>query len=262
MIDSQVDGQMWVGGDAMLKGSVTIGVGMPDSSGYRDDLVVGGDLTLRGGVVPNGNIVVEGNLTVRSSVEESFEDLNGYAYETNFNFSSAEERYKYQAYSYCKYSPDATATAVNSDIYISPGTGLAMSDDFAVVELSCQKLNRARTLSFNSTLGGKTIVAQLRSSGSSCDLEFTHTYNPRNILFVTCDNIEEVTIQGIVRGSLLAPTSKILGDYAGLDGQLVAANVGAIVHGQFMRYIFGGCLPSYIYSNMPSGWVPDFLRPW
>lgn len=265
IVDSQVDGQLWVGGNALLQGSITVGVELPDSTGSRDDLVVGGDLHFHTGVVPNGMIVVEGALDVSTSVEESFKDLDGLGIGNSFNFSSAEERYKYQAWSYCQFAPGLTTNVVDSDIHVSSLDFQSLPEDFAVVELPCDELRSSATISFDANIAGRTIIAQLRTSlanETTCDLEITHTYNPKKLLFVTCGYINEVKIEGEVGGSLLAPTSKIVGVASSLDGQLVAANVGAIFNGQFKHSILEGCLPSYVYSNMPSSWIPEFNLPW
>ena len=53
---SEVGGRVGVGGDATLEAS-TLGTALSNSSGSRDDLVVGGNLTINAGQIPNGNVV-------------------------------------------------------------------------------------------------------------------------------------------------------------------------------------------------------------
>jgi choice-of-anchor A domain-containing protein len=60
---SLVQGRVASGGNATLT-SMTIGGGLPNSNGTRDDLIVGGNLTYNSGALASGNIVYSGTATL------------------------------------------------------------------------------------------------------------------------------------------------------------------------------------------------------
>lgn len=240
---SDVEGSLYVGGDADLN-AYSVGAVLGNSAGTRDDLVVNGTLSFSSGYVPNGNVVYGAAASnVGNPVMNSFNLLNAARHEAGaFDFNGGNTCYHQQQTGYCMLA-DTEASSTMEYLTGSKLVFTAASSrfDYVIFNLPCGNVMNVTELDFDVPTGS-TVLVNLHQSGGTCKLEFTHSFDPKKILFNSC-GADQVVISGRVGGSVLAADAGVLGAEGMLDGQLVAgSHTGKM---QYNSHTFNGCLPNY-----------------
>jgi len=240
---SDVEGSLYVGGDADLQ-SYSVGAALSNSEGARDDVVVNGELSFPSGYVPNGNVIYgAATSNVGNPVMNSFNLLNVARREAGaFDFNGGNTCYKEMQFGYCML---AETEAASTKVYTTDSklvfTAATSRFDYVIFNLPCGNVQNITELDFD-VPAGSTVLINLHQSGGTCKLQFTHSFNPKKILFNSCGaNIVEVS--GHVRGSVLAADAEVIGTAGMLDGQMVAGSLTGKV--QYNSHTFNGCLPNY-----------------
>jgi choice-of-anchor A domain-containing protein len=238
---ADVEGRMYVGGDATLEG---FGVGNADKTLSCDEfvLVVGGTLSMRGGAVGNGKISYGVGL-----------DLNNVATPCGVTQGSATDPVDFAALeaSLIAYSRRFRDYAANGEARAEFGT-LTLSGTnpgLNVFDITAEDLNQ--DLHFSAPAGSSIIVNvsgtdvvwqgrgfRLPDGGASCRGGSSEWCS--RILY-NLHEAETLSLAGIgVQGSVLAPYATLDGAGGNIDGQLVVRNlVGGI---EYHPYLFNGCL--------------------
>jgi len=238
-----VEGSLYVGGDADLQ-AYSVGAVLSNSEGARDDVVVNGELTFSSGYVPNGNVVYGAATSdVSNPVLNSFNVLNSARHEVSaFDFTGGNTCYNEQQTGYCML---ADTEAASTQVYTTDSklvfTATTSRFDYVVFNIPCGNVQNITELEFDVPTDS-TVLVNLHQTGGTCKLQFTHSFDPKKILFNSC-GADTVKISGHVRGSVLAADAEVVGTAGMLDGQLVAgSHTGKL---QYNSHTFDGCLPNY-----------------
>lgn len=246
---------MLVGDDAWMN-QFTIGAGLSDSAGTRDDLSVFGTLTYQSGSVPNGNIVAV-NGTSSPVIDNGFQGVNTWSSGTpSANMSEIKECYNEQQYGLCHFNAMGDSEWVtNSKMVFSGDAHSNYGVDYMIFNATCNEIARANEIEFDTT--ASTVIVQLSAGGNlvngQCNIHFTSSVDSRKVVFTTCDDtITTIKMRGHVRGSFVVPHVDVDFREGGqLDGQLIASDYTGSAY--FANKQFNGCLPYYEYDDTLSG---------
>lgn len=236
-LNSDSEGRMAVGGNATL---TNFGVGnmLTNSSGTRDDLIVGGDLTYTNGEVFNGNLVYGGTGTL-SGVNTPNGTVRQEAGVIDFAAAATELGNLSSFY----------ATFASNGTYVdSFGVTLTGTDaNLNVFNLTAAQLEAANGfgLTMNVPAGSTALI---NVDGTSINLQNFQFFNfdPAKTLF----NYHEASTVSIAManlapyGSVLAPSADVSFTNGQLLGTLVARNLdGSAGSGEFHHHPFTGNIP-------------------
>lgn len=241
---ADVEGKMWVGGDADFSGG-GYGVGQHDSAAAATkcteySLVVGGSLsgTINSG---NGNIAYGKSSTASTSPCEIF-------HATPVDFEAIEAKLK----GYSAFFRDYEPPAANQGVVSTGGGGLTLTGtdkELNIFSLTAQELTSASEIKINVPLDSSVVVNVSGltvnwggagfnlpgglcrgGSGDMCHRILWNFYEATSI-----------SLSGIgVQGSVLAPYAAVTGAGGNVDGQLVAESLTGGI--EYHPYFFSGCL--------------------
>lgn len=211
---SDIQGRVAVGGNATITG-YSVGDGLTNSHGTRDDLVVGGNLNYTNGQVFNGNAVYGG-----TGHFDMFGIPNGTTRQgTVLDFAKA--RTDLQTMSSTWAGMKSTGTVSNKwGIVTLTGT----KADTNVFNLKASDLWNANTVTIKAPAGSTVLV---NVSGAEARMQYlgmslTGGVKAENVVFNFAD-AGKVTLQGIgFQGSVMAPRATVQFDNGNLEGTLIA----------------------------------------
>jgi choice-of-anchor A domain-containing protein len=250
------EGKVLVGDDAWM-GQFSIGAGLSDSEGTRDDLSVFGTLTYKSGYVPNGNIVAI-NGSVSSIIDNGFQGVNTFSLGIpNADMSEISECYNEQQYGLCHFNAmgGEPEWVTSSKMVFSGDAHSSYGVDYMIFNATCEDIARASEVEFDTT--ASTVIVQLSAGANlkngQCNIHFTSIVDSRKVVFTTCDDtITTIKMRGHVKGSFVVPHVDVDFREGGqLDGQLIASDYTGSAY--FANKQFNGCLPYYDYDDTLTG---------
>lgn len=230
---SDSEGRVAVGGSAKLSG-YAIGTGLSNSSGKRDDLIVGGNLTFSAGSVPNGNAAYGGSASI-SGV--SFP--NGKAHQAQpIDFKAAAASLK-------QLSAALAKLPVNGTTKVSSWGGITLAGSNSklnVFELKGPELATTSGLSITAPAGATVVI---NIGGTACQMTSFGTgilgTTRRKVLY-NFHQAASLLLQGVgVEGSILAPAAAINFANGAINGVLVGQQL--VGPGETHEHPFDGCIP-------------------
>lgn len=234
-------GRLFVGGDAYLE-SYSVGEGLPQSNGQRDDLVVGGSLNFVAGTVGRGNIVYGVNTSVGSEVMNSM-SLNGIIKGQSYDFVSAEtcmSRLSYQLITTVSGGGNMevrTNTGI-SNMWFFKTTPVDEENKLDIYNIYCHDLENIASVNFDNVPQDATTIINVLGTECMMDAQMIHP-NPRKVIWNFPDAVT-LTLGEYIEGSILAPTAAVQSS-ATIKGQLCALSFEGA--GSLDIDIFNGCIP-------------------
>ncbi len=212
---SDIQGRLAVGGNATVTG-YSVGDGLSDSNGTRDDVIVGGNLKYTNGQVFNGNVVYAGTGTF-----ESFGIPNGTTRQGSvIDFGAAKTQLMDLS---ANWAGKATTGSVTNQWGIVTLTGTNAQTN--VFNLKASDLWNANTVTIKAPAGSTVLV---NVSGAEARMQ----YLGMSVQGTTADRVvfnfheaAKVTLQGIgFQGSVMAPKAHVEFSNGNLEGTLIACS--------------------------------------
>jgi len=212
---SDVEGRLFVGGNAFLKG-FSVGEDL-DVDCSKTVLSVGGALEYKSGRVYSGNIVHGPGSNVPVGITDGLpQGCTAAEGNTHYNFAGALAHYTAASTALC--------AAADTGIVRTNGKQLEMSYTNAATEvytIPCKNFTKATSINFDGMSDSATVVLNLRGSDCVLDTEVIAA-NSSNILFNLCDATSVKIQKTVVHGSIMAPSANIDGKGGVVFGQIVA----------------------------------------
>lgn len=214
--NSDIAGRVAVGRDAAFTG-YSIGTGLPNSNGTRDDLIVGRDLTYTNGQVFNGNVVYGGTGTLTN-----FGLPNGTARQQAglIDFAAARTQLTATSAALGAEAPNGRTTLRRSNLVLR-GTNRDL--DFFTV--TADQLTNAKSICVMTPAGADVVINVTGDVVNVRDLGLSlRGADCSHILW----NFYQATALGVsgvgLEGSILAPAAALAFDNGQIEGTVVAAS--------------------------------------
>ncbi|TVQ58808.1 MAG: choice-of-anchor A family protein [Phycisphaerales bacterium] len=232
--NTDFEGRLAAGGSVFLQ-NMAIGSKLANSSGARDDLIVGGSLQWVNGQVFSGNIRYAGAAALTGVGLPG-----GSAYQApapfDFNAARAQAEQSSALWSGLTITGSTTVTPWNAITLSGAASGLN------VFHLSGAALAKAVSLSIAAPTGSTVLI---NVDGSSASMKnfgfFLSGVEDRDILFnfYEADTLNMSSVG--VKGSVFAPFADVIFNNGSMDGSLVASSLTGT--GEFHHRQFRGDLP-------------------
>jgi choice-of-anchor A domain-containing protein len=245
---SDTAGRLFIGGNAELF-SYSVGAGLAQSNGDRDDLIVAGTLDFESGTVANGNIVHGPGATIGSSVEHSMTFNSIVENPNGFNFGTAKTCFSTMSHDLLVARSggghvEKKEVTGNANLWFYKDEDPNPDNLFDVYTVYCVDVTDDITM-FNFDNVPQQHTTVINMIGEECKLNVAVAHdNPRRVIWNFPD-ANKLTIGNLIEGSILAPFAAI--NATGMiNGQVIAGSwYGA---GQQNHYPFNGCLPRTLSS--------------
>jgi choice-of-anchor A domain-containing protein len=211
---SDIQGRLAVGGNATITG-YSVGTGLTDSDGTRDDVIVGGNIDYTNGQVFNGNVVYGG-----TGHFEWFGIPNGTTRQgTVIDFAKAKTDLQTMS---TTWSGLKTTGTISNKWGIVTLTGNKAGTN--IFNLKASDLWNANTVYIKAPAGSTVLV---NVSGAEARMQYLGMMlqggvKAENVVFNFAD-ATKVTLQGIgFQGSVMAPRATVQFDNGNIEGNLIA----------------------------------------
>ncbi|MBI5650664.1 MAG: choice-of-anchor A family protein, partial [Chloroflexi bacterium] len=238
---STTQGRMAAAGNITLA-SYSIGTGLSNSNGTRDDLIAGGNLYYTSGQVSNGNAVYGGTGEL---ISVSFPHGSP-RQDTVIDFGSAAAYLQNASADWATLTPNGAIT-FEWNILTLTGTDPARN----IFNVSGAQFSSANTIKINAPADSTVLInidslsPQLTSTGISIK------GTSREFVIYNFYQATTLTLASVgIEGTVLAPRANISFNSGDVEGQLIGASLNG--SGTFKHEPFSGCLPEVASAPTPT----------
>jgi len=235
---ADVEGRMFVGGDATLPGGYSVGASLERDCDRRD-LIVGGDLVFPSGGVHNGFVSIGGDYTPSAGTGFTC----GWEQNANaYDFETAERElteYSQQLASFQANGTTDTSYGALAFTGTDPEVNVFHVDAAVFVGVNEIRMDVPQTSTVVINVSGSSV--EMRSFGfadGECKAGVTEECHA---IIWNCYEAEDILITGIgLQGTLLAPQADLNLETGMIDGQVIVQNLTG--GGEYHPYYFTDCI--------------------
>lgn len=234
----QVEGRLAVGGSVDLS-DYSVGAGLSDSNGTRDDLIVGESLNAPGTTVVNGNAVYNRNLgTAPATPNGTVRQQSGV-----FDFAGAFTQLRATSAALADLTTNAAGSS-DGVTYTLTGTDAKLN----VFTLDSAQATAWADTTYHQIIApvGSTFIINFTDADVSMSRNMTLVGVDNQHVLFNFDGTTSLNLYSMdVKGSILAPDADLTADSSTIEGQAVIGLEGSFSLTTFLNDSFEGsaCIP-------------------